>query len=181
MRRIIAFSAFVVSILWLLLSAGPAFSQSPNGTVTATIQVQAAACITVNPISFAYPAAGLSTPTAPTQVTPAANTTKPVATNCSSAAQNFLARGGTASGSCASWSLISSIDCSTGNINEYRHDVRPSGGMFTPLSTVDQAWETSVAASSTRTLDTRLTMPCPGSNGVGQTMSLPIILTAVVQ
>ena len=181
MRRLVGLGALALSALWLAVTAGPALSQSPNGTVTATVQVQAAACITVNPTSFAYPAAPLSNATAPSQVVPAPTTTKPVATNCSTAAENFLARGGSATGGGATWTLISSIDCSAGTADQYRHDVRPSGGAYTALSTTDQAWESSVAPSNTRTLDTRLTMPCTGSGGVGQTMSMPIVLTAIVQ
>ena len=148
MRRLVGIGALALSIIWLAVSAGPTFGQSPNGTVTATVQVQAAACITVNPTSFAYPAAPLSNATAPSQVVPAANTTKPVATNCSTAAENFLARGGSATGGGATWTLISSLDCSAGSTDQYRHDIRPSGGSFTALSTTDQAWESSVAPSN---------------------------------
>ncbi|MGH2583849.1 MAG: hypothetical protein ACRDJE_02940 [Dehalococcoidia bacterium] len=162
------------------MSAGPTFGQS-NGTVTATVQVQAAACITINPTSFAYPASGLSTASALNQVVPAVGTNKPVATNCSSVSENFLAQGAAATGQGAIWQLVQSIDCTIGNTNQYRHDVRLTSGSFGALSTTDQTWQSNIPANNTKTLDTQLTMPCTGSDGVSVTMSMPIVITAVVQ
>ena len=181
MIRLVWLGAVAVAAAWLILSAGPTFGQSPNGTVTATVQVQAAACITITPTTFAYPASGLSTTTALKVITPAVGTSKPVATNCSPVAENFLAHGGAANATGVNWQLMSSIDCNIGATNQYRHDVRLTSGSFGPLSETDIAWQSSVAASNTRTLDTQLTMPCAGSDGVGTTVSIPIVITAVVQ
>lgn len=179
MRRLTGLGVLLLTVAGLLLTAGPAWSQSPNGSVTATVQVRAAACITVAPSTFSYAPAVLSTASGLVTTTP--NSTRPVATNCSSSPENFLARGGTATGSGATWDLVSSLDCGGGGTNQYRHDLKPASTSYAPLQTTDQTWETGVAASGTSLVDTRLTMPCTGSNGVGQTMSLPIVITAVVQ
>jgi hypothetical protein len=178
MHRLLAYGVFGLLAVGLALSARTTFGQS-GGTVTATVQVQAAACITINPSSFTYAAAGLSTASSPTVTSPSGP--KPTVTSCSSAAQNFAARGGSATGSGATWTLTSTLDCGTNPANEYRHQLTTSTGSSISLTTTDQTWEMAVPASNNRILDGRLTMPCTGSNGVGQTMSMPIVLTAIVQ
>jgi hypothetical protein len=178
MPRLLGLGAFVFALTLFLLDAGPTWGQG-SGNVTATVQVQAAACITINPNSFTYPATALSTATSVNTALP--NSTRPSLTNCSTATESFLARGGSATGTGATWSLESSFDCSVPQVNMYKHEARPSGGSFFALSTTDQTLETDVPTSNSRTLDTRLTMPCAGSNGVGTTMTLPITITAVVQ
>jgi hypothetical protein len=178
MRRSIVLGALVVSVAWLAVTAGPALGQS-NGTVTATVQVQAAACITISPTSFTYAPAQLSTTAGLVTTTP--NSTKPTVTSCSTATQNYLARGGTATGGGgASWQLANSVDCGVPDIDKYRHEIKPETSAYFPLSTTDQTWESGVVQSATRLVDTRLTMPCTGSSGVGTTMSMPIFVTAVV-
>jgi hypothetical protein len=178
MHRLLAYGVFGLLAVGLALSARTTFGQS-GGTVTATVQVQAAACITIAPNSFTYTAAGLSSTSSPTTTLP--SSAKPVVTNCSSSAENFLAKGGSATGSGVTWTLGSSHgDCSAPTLNQYRHELKPGTGSFFSLSETDQVWESAVSATNSRTVDTRLTMPCNGSDGVGLTMSIPIILTAVV-
>lgn len=179
MRRSIVLGALLVSIAWLTATAGPALGQSA-GTVTATVQVQAAACITINPSNFTYPPAGLSTAASPVTIT--ANSVKPVVTSCSTGTQNLLAKGGAATGGGATWNLAGTYDCSAPQIDLYRHEIRQlSTNSYISLSTADQTWEELVPSSNSRTVDTRLTMPCTGSSGVGSTLSMPIVITAVVQ
>src|SRR5215207_2120386 len=172
-RRLVVVGVLVISVAWLAFTAGPALGQGrPNGTVTATVQVQAAACIQISPTSFTYAPAGLSTTGA--FITTLPNSTKPVVTSCSSGNQNFLARGGTATASGTSWDLASAFDCSAPEVNKYKHELKPAAGSYTPLTSSDATWETAIGMSATRTVDTRLMMPCTGSNGVGQTVSMPI-------
>ena len=178
MRRVILLGALAVGIVWGAATAGPTFGQS-NGTVTATVLVQAAACITISPSSFAYAPAGLSTTAS--LVTTLPNSTKPTVTSCSTGTQNLLAKGGTATGGGATWSLANGLDCSVPDTDKYRHELRPAAGSFFTLTTDDQAWEGGISQGGTRLVDTRLTMPCTGSSGVGTTMSMPIVVTAVVQ
>jgi hypothetical protein len=178
MPRLLGLGAFDFALTLFLLNAGPTWGQG-SGNVTATVQVQAAACITINPNSFTYAPAPLSTSTAFSTTLP--SSTKPSLSNCSTAPESFLARGGSATGAGATWTLETSFNCGVPQINMYRHEARPSGGSFFSLSTTDQTLETDVPASNSRTLDTRLTMPCTGSDGVGTTMTLPITITAVVQ
>jgi hypothetical protein len=178
-HRQIAYGVFGLLAVFLALSAHPTFGQS-GGTVTATVQVQAAACITISPTSFTYTAAGLSPSGSLTITNPSG--TKPTVTSCSAGSQNFVARGNSATGGGFTWTLTNALDCSTGTqTNEYRHQLNTSTGSSISLTTTDQTWEMAVPAGNNRTLDGRLTMPCTGSNGVGQTMSMPIIVTAVVQ
>ena len=178
MRRLVSLGAFALVVIWLVINAGPASGQG-TGNVTATVQVQAAACIMISPTSFTYAASSFSTSTAFTTSLP--TSTKPSVTSCSTATQNFLAKGATATGSGANWALHTTFNCGIPETNRYKHEFKPAGGDFTPLTTTDQAWESAVPASSSRTLDTQLTMPCTASDGVGQTMSIPVTITAVVQ
>jgi hypothetical protein len=180
MRRLVGLGVIAATAVWLAVTAGPTFGQSPSGTVTATVQVQAAACITINPTSFAYSPAGLSSTA--TMVTTTASGTKPVVTNCSTAVENFLVKGGDATGNGGvTWELANTFDCGVPQTNKFKHEIKPATGSFFIMTDTPNTWETSVAANGTRTVDTRLTMPCTGSNGVGITMSTPIIITATVQ
>ena len=179
MRLAILLGALAAGVVWGAATAGPTFGQS-NGTVTATVQVQAAACITISPSSFTYAPAGLSTTAS--LVTTLPNSTKPTATSCSTGTQNLLAKGGTATGGGgANWILANSLDCSVPDIDKFRHELKPATGSFFTLTTDDQTWETGISQGGTRLVDTRLTMPCTGSSGVGTMMSMPIVITAVVQ
>ena len=176
MRRLIGLSAAAAMAIWLMAGAAPAWSQS-SGSVTATVVVQGSACITITPTTFSYVASGLSTSTAPVTTLP--SSAKPSAANCSTVTQNFLARGGPAMGTGASWTLETAFNCDVPQINMYKHEVKPLSGSFTALTATNQTWESAVPANASRTLDTRLTMPCDGSNGVGQTISIPVTITAV--
>jgi hypothetical protein len=106
-------------------------------------------------------------------------------TNCSNQTENLLAKGGTATGATPIWTLKGGpLNCAADGSNVYRQELNQSGGGLLALSTTDQSWETSVPGSSsgtnTRLLDGVLTMPCTGSSGAGLTMTVQIILTAVI-
>jgi hypothetical protein len=180
MRRFATLGALAFGVVWTVLVAGPTFSQTPDGTVTATVNVNIGPCISVAPTSFVYAPAGFSS-SQPVTTTPSG--TKPIVTNCSNQAENILARGSAATGpGGAAWELQGGVlQCSSGP-DKYRHEIHQLGGSTMPLTLVNQTWEGSVPAtgSDTRVLDGILTMPCTGSTGGGQTMSMSIFLTAVV-
>ena len=132
MHRQITYGVFGLLAVFLALSAPTVLGQSGGGTVTATVQVQAAACISFTPTSFTYAAAGLSSTGSPSATLP--SSTKPVVTNCSSATENFLAKGGSATGTGATWTLASSPGaCDAPVLNQYQHELRPGGGSFLSL------------------------------------------------
>lgn len=183
MRRLIGLATLVVAAAWLILSAGPTFGQSPNGTVTATVTANIGPCISISPNSFTYTPATFSTTT--TTVTTIPNSAKPTVTNCSNQTENILARGSAATGATPNWTLQGgALNCAS-SLNAYRHEIqRSGGGEIFALTTTDQTWETSVPGTggtgNTRLLDTILTMPCTGSSGGGATMTVQILLTAFV-
>jgi hypothetical protein len=183
MLRLATLGALTFGVVWTVLVAGPTFSQTPDGTVTATVQVNIGPCISIDPTSFTYAPAGFSS--GGTNTTTVPNTTKPVVTNCSNQTENILARGSNASGTGALWTLTgASINCSNPTQNTFRHEVKQSStGDYMALTSSNQTWEASVpttAGDKTRTLDGRLTMPCTGSTGGGVTMTMSIFLTAVI-
>lgn len=183
MRRLVRFGVLAVAVAWLMVSAGPTFGQSPNGTVTATVTANIGPCISVSPTSFNYTAAQFSTSTTTVTTVPAG--TKPTVTNCSNQTENIMARGGPATGATPNWTLQGpALNCATGS-NAYRHEIKQSGGTSVlALSTTDQTWESAVpgtgGSGNTRPLDSILTMPCTGSSGGGATMTVQIFLTAML-
>lgn len=184
MNRLVGLGAVAVAAAWLILSAGPAFGQSPNGTVNATVVANTGPCISISPTSFSYTAAQFSSSGG--NVTTVPNNTKPTVTNCSNQTENVMARGGSATGATPNWTLKGGpLNCAADSSNVYRHDInRSGGGGLLALTTTDQSWETSVPGTSsgtnTRLLDGVLTMPCTGSSGAGLTMTVQILLTAVI-
>jgi hypothetical protein len=178
MRRLVGLGGIALAAGWLILTAGPGWAQSPSGNVTATVQVQASACITISPTSFTYPPSGFNSGGSPAILVPTGNI--PVVTSCSTGTQDYLAKGGNATGASATWQLTALVDCTGAQADLYRHQVLGTGPSIS-LSTTDQTWEDDVPAGAMRNLAGRLTMPCTGSSGAGVTMSLPITVTAVVQ
>ena len=180
MLRFIALAAPALTAVWLLVSAGPTFGQSPNGTVTASVTVNVGPCISLSATSFTYAPAEFST--SQTTRTTLPNSARPVVTNCSNQSERILARGSTASGANnASWDILTSFNCANIETNKYKHELKLADGVsYLALTATDQAWESGVAANDTRTVDGRLTMPCNGSSGAGQTMTMPIFLTAAI-
>lgn len=180
MRRLVVVGTLLVSAAWLVLTAGPALGDG-SGTVNATVQVQAAACITIAPQSFSYTPATFSSTGSLVVTTPPQGTTKPVVTSCSGGSQTFNARGGTTTGG-AMWSLASSLTCpgSNQNINLYIHEVSSTQNGFIALTITNAQWEAGVQTGANRTLDMRLTMPCTGSAGLSQTVTIPVVITATV-
>jgi hypothetical protein len=183
MRRLVGLGALLLAAAWLVVSAGPTFGQSPNGTVTATVTANIGPCISISTNTFSYAPAQFSTST--NTVTTTANSTKPTVTNCSNQTENILAKGGPATGATPNWTLIGGpLNCTEGP-NRYRHEIqRSGGGEILALTTTDQTWESAVpgtgSATNTRLLDTILTMPCTGSSGGGATMTVQIFLTAII-
>jgi len=183
MRRFATLGALAFGVVWTVLVAGPTFSQTPDGTVTATVNVNIGPCIAIDPTSFTYASSGFSS--GGTNTTTLPNTTKPVVTNCSNQTENILARGGDAAGTGAAWTLTGgSVNCVTQDLNTFRHEVKQTSTTdYMALTATNQLWESSVLSTTgnkTRTLDGRLTMPCTGSTGGGQTMTMSIFLTAVI-
>jgi hypothetical protein len=185
MIRLVGLGSLAVAAAWLVLSAGPIFGQqSPNGTVTATVIANSGPCISLDQTTFSYAPAQFST--ASSVVTTVPNTAKPVVTNCSNQTSTLSASSGPATGATPNWVLQgSSLNCNEGP-NKYRHELIRSGGVGNiALTLVSQTWESSVSGTggtgNTRVLDGVLTMPCTGSSGAGLTMSMQILLTAVVQ
>jgi hypothetical protein len=164
------------------LGAHGAAAASPTGTVSATVSAQAAGgaspCVQVAPSSVSYGTGQFSTPGSPV----VKNASSDIAvTNCGTAAEDFLARGSNATSPMASWQLIDTGGvCDTGSIDKYKLSL---GLTFTPtffLSTTNQTIEQAQPAGAVRQIPSQLTMPCTGSSGAGQTLSLELVFTAVV-
>lgn len=186
MRRLVFVVSMLCALVGAAVTAGPTFADGPNGTVLATVQVSVGPCINVAPTTFTFAPEGFSSAGNTRTTIPAATSTKPVVTNCSDRSETILAKGGEATGSGSAWQLVSSFDCSGGSSNQYKHQLKQqaSGGAHSFLLTeTPQPWEAAVsstAGASARTVDSLLTMPCTGSDGLSTTRTIPIYLTAVI-
>jgi hypothetical protein len=117
-------------------------------------------------------------------------------TNCGSAAANVDARGTNATGGGATWELTNlssggSIDstCELG-LDTFRADVTlwnpAGGGVGTPLTTgerpllgLDGLNPVLLAPGAQQEFSTDVELPCEGSSGIGQPMTMNVVLTAV--
>jgi hypothetical protein len=175
MRRI-ALLATIVGVLGVAVISGvPAFG-ADNGTVTATVSVQDVPCMTVTSSGIDYGAKVFSG-ASPVQAT---GTITSIGT-CSSAAQTVWVKGASATATGVTWTLVAGLACPT--TNQYVHEVdNPnSPASFVPLTNTNQNFGTfNAQPHSIPNIPTRLTMPCTGSAGAGQTISTQILFSATV-
>jgi hypothetical protein len=173
--RIGVAGALFLSLGALFAGSLPAFGVD-NGSVTATVNVQDVACVQITSSGITYGTKAFSTANTPVQGT---GTITNLA-SCSTADQTVLVHGATATGTGATWSLVSALACPTPN--QYVHEVdNPNTlGGFLQLASGNITFGSLAGNSSFGSIPTRLTMPCTGSNGAGQTMSTQIVFTATV-
>jgi hypothetical protein len=170
-------------VLSVLLAGGvyagssvPVFSED-DATVTATVSVQDVPCITVGTTLINYGTKAFST----SQGLVSGSSTIGNVDSCSTAAQTLLATGSTATATDATWNPVSTLSCSGGSINEYRHFLRDES---TPkdvyLSLAAQPLRSLTANQQDLSIPTMINMPCTGSSGAGRTMNMQVTLTATV-
>ena len=175
MRRV-GLAAALLAVMGLVGISGTAAFGADNGTVNATVSVQDVPCVTVGTPSIDYGTKAFSDGTLVTGSGTISNVD-----SCSTAAQTLSAKGSDATGSAgAAWTLVSSFGCGTGSTNEYRHTVRNSTGATVTLSLADQAIWNLTSNQQDVSIPTTLIMPCEGSSGAGQVMSMQVILTATI-
>jgi len=166
------------------LSALPAFS-ADNGTVNASVVAGAAPCITISSPPNGSPV-NFGTLPFSTGNTPARTSGTPdiTATNCGTSSETFLAKGTNATGSGptpATWSLESLplANCSA-TLNTYNLMLLGPNNTDTFLDDLANASLGSVLANSGLTRTPRIVMPCSGSNGSSQTMTMSFVFTATI-
>jgi hypothetical protein len=166
--------AAIVAALWAIPGTG-AFA-ADNGSVSANVTV-ATPCIIVTPSTIDFGTQGFSTASS------TASSTRSVGyTNCSSASERVFGKGTDATGTGATWNLVTFNGCSDG-ANKYSLDAlapNSAGGDGTVayLTTVDQQLETVQGATAGSVDNISLYMPCAGSSGAGLVMSFTITFTA---
>jgi hypothetical protein len=146
---------------------------SDNGTVGAVVDVPtSAACLELSTTSISF-----GTQPFGAQDQPA--TPEVSLTNCSGLSIQLLGSGTNATGPDASWTLVQGNEtcADTLGLDRYRLSV-DQASFVTSLST-DPAILTTLAAGQASLQTALLTMPCPGSSGGGQTMSMSINYLAV--
>jgi hypothetical protein len=159
--------AVLTSLLGLLLSTTPGMA-ADSGTVDADVTVSvSAACIelSVSAISFGTLALGAENVSGSPTIG---------VSNCSDADAAILARGTNATGTGASWNLVdSAATCAnTLGLDNYHLSLATPLNV-TGLSTSNKEVATLAAAASIDHV-ARISTACPGSSGVGQTMSMQI-------
>jgi hypothetical protein len=177
MRRAAAVVCGVLGVLAFGASAVPVFG-ADGGPVNAQVTVQAAptACITVPASTVDFGTRQFSAPGASNTSQSAA----PIAvTGCANSNMTLFARGTNATGPSGSWTLTEEPMClTTPVIDAYNLLLeRPSEGVIRTLTTTD-SFVSPMGPGEAVSLQAAITMPCVGSSGAGQTMSMQYVFTA---
>jgi hypothetical protein len=157
----------------------PVFA-ADNGTVSAQVIAGGTACLTV-PSSVDFGTAAFLAAGTQTVTTGSPNI---AVSSCSTATETVLARGTDATAPGVVWTLTTTAPCplAAPTTNQYNLGLRPIGGTGTTdvfLSGTNGSLGT-VAANTTLTRIPIMRMPCTGSAGAGQTMSMSYVFTATV-
>lgn len=152
-------------------SAVPAFS-ADSGTVNAQVSV-ATPCITVSPTTIQFGTHAFSAGSESTTGAAAIGYA-----SCAPIAEKIFAKATDATGADATWSLTSAWICNAVNTYNVRIWQTTSPSALVQLTKANQELE-SLGVGATGTFGYfGLAMPCTGSSGAGQTMSLQVIFTA---
>ena len=167
----------LVGLVAFGVSAVPVFG-ADSGTVNAQVSAGVTACITTTTdaansnvdfgtLSFNATGASVVSNGSPS-ITVA---------NCGSTTQSLFARGTDATGTSATWTLTNGTVCDTsGTPNQYRLGINPlAGPLWLTTTNLNVA---SQMVSGSNTYVPNLVMPCTGSQGNGQTMTMSYIFTA---
>ena len=178
-------SGIGVALTIFVASALPAFGGDSG---TATLRVTAAApCLTVGADTIDFGVRPFHSGSLAANGHPGTPTI--TVTNCSPLAANVYGRGTNATGGSATWELVTSYLCSSGDVNKYALSVwdgpfAVAGANATALTTTNQALFNDAGqraewpAGHSQDQLAQLFMPCTGSDGVGEEMSMQIVYTA---
>jgi hypothetical protein len=164
----------VLALLAFGASAVPVFG-SDNGSVTAHVAVQAApaACITVLGTTVDFG----TRPFNPAGSSTSAQASPIIVTGCATGGMNLLARGTNATSATASWTLTADSMCpATPVVDQYNLRL-----FNTNLTTSDSMVLPMMGPNEQVSLPPAITMPCVGSSGAGQTMSMSYVFTATIE
>ena len=177
MKRRRMWSVATVAALAIGASSVPVFA-ADNGTVNAQVIANGAACLTVSSnVDFGtapFLAAGTTTVTV--------GAPNIAVTSCSTATETVLARGTDASATGVAWTLITAAPCpiAAPTTNQYNLGLRVGGNTPDAFLSGTNASLGTVAANATLSRTPIMRMPCTGSAGSGQTMSMSYVFIATV-
>lgn len=158
-----------LALIGLWVSSAVPMLAADNGTVDAQVTV-ATPCVTVGPgidygtLQFGAPGGGSSS-----------------FTSCSTALEKIYLRGTDAvsTTSSATWQLTSTSPSGpTCNPGLNRYLLNAGVQSYAPVLTLSDQQVADAQPNTTETLYTGLELPCPGSDGAGETMTFSIIVTA---
>jgi hypothetical protein len=167
-RIVVLLSAVALAVGYFVLSALPASGES-SGQVTASVQVEVAApCITLETTStsfgtldFSSPGRDIGGPGVP----------EIGYSNCSPRDERIYVRGSDANGPSGRWALVPLSESLCSGSDRF-HLV-----FGLPLTASDQVLA-DMPAGGSRSSAAAIQMPCKGSSGAGELMTMSIILTA---
>lgn len=173
-RTIRIATLLAIATCCFVASAVPVFS-ADSGTVAASVTA-ATPCITVTPASVTFGTAGFSNSSTATVVDSSGTMSF---TNCGSAKQRIYGRGTNATGSGATWTLMTAGSpanpCTVGPNSYQQATFRGSTEVIltdTNTNLID------LDGGANFTVDGRIRMPCAGSSGAGTSMSFSFVYTA---
>jgi hypothetical protein len=169
----------IAAVLAFGASAVPVFG-ADNGTVNAQVTVTAApaACITLSKTEIDF--STLSFNAAGSQQFWQALGGPLTVTSCATSTQTLLARGTDAAGTGASWTLTTTAVCAaTPVLDEYNLGLTTESASQVYLSKTDASLVSMTAGAATDYWPA-IRMPCVGSSGAGQAMSMQYVFTAMI-
>jgi hypothetical protein len=181
-RRLITTACIAAALFagMLAVAATPA-STANTGTVNAVVLVGVSPCITISspPSGSAVDYGNLAFSTTG-GLSEASGTPDITVASCANASETVFASGTNATGTNASWTLTTNLapnQCGNA-LNQYRLGLRVNANdLF--LTTTNQPLG-ALAANGSLTRTPRITMPCSGSGGNGQTMNMSFNFIATI-
>lgn len=168
------------------LSPLAAFS-ADSGTVNAQVQAGINACILISsPASGGSVDFGNLAFSTQLNLSEGNGTPDITVTSCAATGQTLLASGTNATGTTANWLLVTQIGgatgCASGEVDTYRLALREeqAGGVDTFLTLNNQTVGSLTGPMQSITRTPRITMPCTGSSGNGQLMTMAYNFLATV-
>ena len=172
-----AWTGCAVALAAFGTTAMPVFG-ADNATVTANVVAGVTACITVTPsgagqnVSF-----GTQPYNAPGSSAVSIGSPNIQVTNCGTGSATLLARGTDATNPVATWSLTNGTVCSSLSPQLDQYKLGFGGPVPTYLTTTNST-VASLGIGGQPFFQPVLVMPCTGSQGNGQTMTMSYIFTA---
>jgi len=178
MRRTLVLVGLGLLLSLLGLSSLPAFGQSAEVTVSATLRI-ASSCLSVSPTAVDFGTLELTQPAAARSAATQGATATVTVRNCSSQPETILVRGRAVTAPGVAWSHAPPAADVCAAPNLFSQGVRDGAAGEKRLTVNDQILK-SLPPGAAEPVTLTLVPPCSGSTGSGQAITVVYIFTATL-